>query len=80
MNAVQQQKRQHNHECQNFRHPISVLFHESCLPDDGIQFEGSHHIEYNSVDRILVFLEHLFDLDRIFPRDNTPFLVDLDAP
>ena len=79
MDAVQQQQRQHNHERQNFRHPVSVLFRESRLPNNGIEFEGSHHLDYNGVDRILVFIEHLFDLRRIVPRDNTPFLVDLDG-
>ena len=64
---------------------IDVPFHALRLlklrvPDDGMELEGLHDIEYNSVDRILVFLEHLFDLRRIVPHDNTPFLVDLDAP
>ena len=36
MDAVQQQQRQHNHKRQNFRYPVSVLFRESCLPDDGV--------------------------------------------
>ena len=79
MDAVQQQQRQHNHERQNFRHPVSVLFCESRLPDDRVEFEGSHHLDYNGVDRILVFIEHLFDLCGIVPHDNTPFLVDLDG-
>ena len=35
--TIQQQERQHNHERQNFRHPISVLFDESRLPNDSLQ-------------------------------------------
>ncbi len=33
MDAVRQQQRQHNHERQNVRYPVSVLFRESRLPD-----------------------------------------------
>ena len=52
IDAVQQQKRQHHHERQNFGHPISFVFRKMRLPDDGIRFEGAQHIEYNSVDRL----------------------------
>ncbi len=58
------------------RYPL--VFLEMGLPDDGVQFECSHRIEYNGVDRVLVSIEHLFDLRNIFPHDNTPFLVDWD--
>lgn len=45
-----------------------------------IHFEGSHRIEYNGMERVLVFIiEHIFDLGNRFPYDNTPFLVDSDG-
>ena len=62
--AVQQHKQQHHHDRQNVGHPVSFVFREMRLPDDGIRFEGPDHIKYNSVDRLRVFIEHLFDLGR----------------
>jgi hypothetical protein len=51
IDAVQKQKRKDNHERQNFGNTVLSLFLEMSLPDDGIQFEGSHRIKYNGVHR-----------------------------
>ena len=53
--------------------PVPFVFREMRRPDDGMQFKGAHHIEYNTLHQLRVFIELPFDLGRIVPHDITPF-------
>ncbi len=48
-------------ERQDFGDRVSLPLLKPCVLDDGMNLEGLHDIEYNRVDRILVFIKHLFD-------------------
>ncbi len=61
IDAVDQHQGEQDEERQDFGDRVSLLLLKPRVPDNGIELEGLHHIEYNRVDRILVFIEHLFD-------------------
>ena len=77
IDAVVQHPRQHDHDRKNFGYRVAFCFGVIHRAEDPIEFEEAPDFEYNKVDRILVFIEHLFDRHHMVPYVSHPFLVDL---
>ncbi len=77
IDAADHHQGKHDEERQNFGDRVALRLLKLRVPDDGMELEGLHDIEYNRVDRLRVFIEHLFDFCRGLPHDNPPFLVNL---
>ena len=76
LDAADHHQGKHDEERQNFGDRVALWLLKPRVPDDGMALEGLHDIEYNRVDRLRVFIEHLCDFCRDLPHDNPPFLVN----
>ncbi len=61
IDAADHHQGKHDEERQNFGDRVALRLLKPRVPDDGMKLEGLHDIEYNPVDRLRVFIEHLFD-------------------